>query len=380
MTRRRVLALRSAVARRASPSGRVLAVLALAMGCTANEERSGGGAVSDGSASGGAGAASGGESGGGSAGAAGAGGAGASAGGGGAGSGGAGSGGAGAAAGSGGGAAAGGAGASCATCGSWGAPGSSASLQLPEVDELSGLAASRRSPGVYYAHNDSGDSARFFAFGEDGGSLGTFVLPGATARDWEDMDLGPCPAGSCVFLADFGDNARARTSYRIYRVTEPAVSAGSPGGTIDVAWDAFDYVYEDGSHNAEALLVHPTTGELYVMTKQAGASHVFRMEAPGAAGAQVTLTRIATLTLGAGALATGGSVHPCGDRLLLRTYGGLLEYVATGAFETAFAASPAAVVAAPEAQGEAVTYTADGLGYLTLSEGSSPALHLARCD
>lgn len=275
---------------------------------------------------------------------------------------------------------AGGAGASCSSCASWGAPASVAALQLSAVDELSGLAASRARPGVYYAHNDSGDSARFFAFGEDGGALGTFNLPGATARDWEDMDLGPCPAGTCVFGADFGDNAQARTLYRIYRVTEPAVSFGAPAGEVDVAWDVFEYAYDDGSHNAEALLVHPSTGDLYVLTKQAGTSHVYRMQAPGAPAGQQTLTRLGTLALGSGGLATGGSIHPCGDRFLLRTYGGLFEYAATGAFETAFAAPPTPLGVASEPQGEAVTYTADGRGYLTVSEGSAPALHFAWCE
>ena len=35
-----------------------------------------------------------------------------------------------------------------------------------QVGELSGLAASSKHPGILYAHNDSGDTARFFALSE----------------------------------------------------------------------------------------------------------------------------------------------------------------------------------------------------------------------
>ncbi|HVV04917.1 MAG TPA: hypothetical protein VHC96_11885 [Puia sp.] len=37
-------------------------------------------------------------------------------------------------------------------------------LEYPRMDETSGIAASVTNPGLYYAHNDSGDSSRFFAW------------------------------------------------------------------------------------------------------------------------------------------------------------------------------------------------------------------------
>ena len=39
-------------------------------------------------------------------------------------------------------------------------------LDDPSLDELSGMAASRRHPGLYYAHNDSGDGARIYVLDE----------------------------------------------------------------------------------------------------------------------------------------------------------------------------------------------------------------------
>jgi len=41
-----------------------------------------------------------------------------------------------------------------------------------DVDEASGLAAGRRTRGILFTHNDSGDSARIFAFFDDGEPVG----------------------------------------------------------------------------------------------------------------------------------------------------------------------------------------------------------------
>ncbi|RYG42513.1 hypothetical protein EON79_18735, partial [bacterium] len=48
-----------------------------------------------------------------------------------------------------------------------------ARIALPVIDEGSGIVASRRYPGVFWTHNDSGDAARFFAIKADG----TAVMP-----------------------------------------------------------------------------------------------------------------------------------------------------------------------------------------------------------
>jgi len=86
----------------------------------------------------------------------------------------------------------------------------------------------------------------------------------------------------------------------------------------------------------------------------------------------------------AGQVATGGSVHPCGTRALIRSYGALWEYrLDEGqSFDQLFQNPPVAVPVAgggQEPQGEAVGYQADGLGYLTISEGKSAAIHRVRC-
>jgi len=261
--------------------------------------------------------------------------------------------------------------AACGACAEFVAVPNPVTVHPDALDEVSGVVESRRTPGVLFLHNDSGDSARFFALGADGRKVGEYHLRGATAIDWEDMALGPCPAGRCVYFGDIGDNDTARAEGTIYRVTEPAPADGAD---VDVAWDALPFRYPDGMHNAETLLAHPSTGDLYVITKvETGRSGVYVLRAPHAPGTTRTAERVAWLNLPAdgGQLVTGGDLHPCGDRLLVRTYVRLYEYERpVGApFEAMFEAVPRVVGYLPERQGEAVGWRADGRGYVTVSEG-----------
>jgi len=182
--------------------------------------------------------------------------------------------------------------------------------------EISGIVASLAHDGVYYVHNDSGDVARFFAIDAAGAALATFQVSGAGAVDWEDIARGPCPAGTCVFVGDIGDNDAKRGAYAVYRVAEPTTIADAtlPAETLS-------FTYPDGSHNAETLLVDPVTGGLFVVTKTLGTAAVYAFPLPLTPGTSVVLARAGDVTLPImPALITGGDVHPSGQGVLLRTY------------------------------------------------------------
>ncbi|MBP6830601.1 MAG: hypothetical protein KA978_07435 [Deltaproteobacteria bacterium] len=273
--------------------------------------------------------------------------------------------------------------AACGVCATPASPETSGTLSSSDLDEISGIAESRSQPGVYFVHNDSGDTARFFSIDGNGSLRGTYVLDGATAVDWEDLAVGPCPAGQCVFLGDIGDNAMVRSGYAVYRVSQPVVGAG-PATQRDVTWERFSFIYPDGAHNAEALAVRPDTGDVYVITKvSTGATEVYRFPQPLVADSVATLVRVGVLALpgGGDALVTGADIHPCARRLLVRTYTRLWEYsVGEGApWEDIFRATPQRVLVSNENQGESVGWHADGRGYVTISEGRAQGLHDARC-
>ena len=88
-------------------------------------------------------------------------------------------------------------------------PGRRAGIVRSElIREASGIVASRRNPGVLWVHNDSGDMARVFAITASGEFLGVCNIAGATARDWEDIAIGPGPDPDqhYLYLGDIGDN------------------------------------------------------------------------------------------------------------------------------------------------------------------------------
>ena len=97
----------------------------------------------------------------------------------------------------------------------------------PGLTELSGLAASRRHPGLFYAHNDSGDVARVYVLDASGSVVGRIALTGAAHVDYEDIAVGPSPDGEpWVHVGDVGDNAARdgrgtpRDAIAVYRGTD----------------------------------------------------------------------------------------------------------------------------------------------------------------
>ena len=107
-------------------------------------------------------------------------------------------------------------------------------------------------PGRLWTHNDSGQPI-LFALDTRGAVTARVRVTGAAVDDWEAIAVGPCPEGSCVFVADIGDNAARRSSVTIYRIPEPAASEASAAVSA-----AFTLSYPDGAHDAEALLVTRT--------------------------------------------------------------------------------------------------------------------------
>jgi hypothetical protein len=255
-------------------------------------------------------------------------------------------------------------------------------LTDPALQELSGIATSTRNPGVLWVHNDSGDSARVFAIGPNGTTRGTYTLAGAKAVDWEDIARGPGsgPDRSSLFVGDIGDNGAARPEITVYRVPEPEVDDDAGAVTLEGV-DALHLRYPDGAHDAEALLVDPKSGEVFIITKNLGGGPVGIYRAPAVldAGTTTTLERVGTLSLPAGLsnAVTGADISPDGSKLAVRTYGSVLlwDRKAGTSIGTALEGTPCRGPIPLEIQGEAVGFRADDGGYVTVSEGANPTLH-----
>jgi hypothetical protein len=246
--------------------------------------------------------------------------------------------------------------------------------------EISGINAGVRNPGIHWVHNDSGDMARVFAIDGNGVTKRAYTLSGASANDWEDIGVGagPEPGVSYIYVADIGDNGTSRAEVSVYRVAEPAVTAGQAVTLSGV--DRLRLKYPDGAKDAEALIVDPETGELLIIQKKGAGGTVGVYHAPGnlAGGSTTTMTKVANLALAAGSTnaVTSAAVSPDGRQIAVRTYGRVLLWGrGTGTIWEALAATPCPGPQPPESQGEAIGFHPDGRAYVTVSEGTNQMLN-----
>lgn len=265
--------------------------------------------------------------------------------------------------------------------------------------------ASRAYPGVYWVHNDGPDT-RIFAVGEDGSDLGAIDLGlGGTvgATDIEDIALVDRDGVTELLLADIGDNGRERASIQLIRVAEP-----DPSSLETADAEAVEFVYPDGPHNAETLLVDEAAGVFVIVTKEQDESGLapdglgttlpaLVFEGPldaTADGGPVELVARGTLDLpllaesasrspahpaellDAAGPATGGDVSVDGSLIALRTYQTvwLWDREPDQRVADALQAEPCEMTAVFEPQGEAVAFSGDRL--VSVGEGLNPPLHL----
>jgi hypothetical protein len=224
----------------------------------------------------------------------------------------------------------------------------------PRVVESSGLAVSRRHPGVLWTHNDSGDAARVFAVGRDGRTLATLRFAGVQARDWEAMAVGRDDRGGpALFVGDIGDNQGVWPSVTVYRAAEPARLRDA---TVPV--ERYRLRYPDGPRDAEALLVDPGSNRLYVASKEEDGGGLYRAPAELRSDRVNLLRRVGRVP----PLVTDGAFSPDGRLLVLRDYLAAHLYEASGG-------RVATVALPPQQQGESVAFSADGGSLLAGSEG-----------
>jgi hypothetical protein len=274
--------------------------------------------------------------------------------------------------------------------GPYGPPTTLATIKDNLISESSGLVASRTMPGAYWTHNDSGDGAFIYAITTRGDLLGVFRIDTAQNRDWEDIAAGPGPEPnrSYLYIGDIGDNDGVRPEVIVYRVAEPVPEATKPKAnkarlhTIDSV-ETIRLKYPDGPHDAEALLVHPRTGNIYIVTKVVIADPgVYEAVGPFTAGQPITMRRIGETHVPSlfGGVITGGSISPDGRRVALCDYFQGYEIVlpaGSSQFNDIWKQKMTGFDLGKRKQGESITYRLDGKALLATSEGQlSPLIQV----
>ena len=269
-----------------------------------------------------------------------------------------------------------------ATCTDFGSPETSGRVAISGLTEASGIARSLVREDVWYTHNDSGGEPELFGFTTAGELVGRYPLASVEAYDWEDIATGPCPDDSslsCIFIGDIGDNNHSRESVFVYVFRDDIVGPGDMVGQYSLQYEQSP-LHEGRYRNAEALMVHPVTGRLYIVSKSKRNQIVYR--GPEEFGEGI-LSQVAVLShLPQGSRInqiTAGAFSPLGDSVVLRDY--LRAYYWTidpAEPESHWANQPLRVGLRLEPQGEAIGFSAAGDLY-TISEGDSSAITRIGC-
>ncbi len=277
--------------------------------------------------------------------------------------------------------------------------GTIAASQTPFLNEASGLVQSRTEPEVFWSHQDNGNDERIFAVNRDGTYLGTWDLAVGSARDPEDIAIGPgpIPGVDYIYFGDVGHNngiwgctsgACLERDLRVWRAVEPSVDpnqafatvANYPAETITLKFP--DAYILDQRQDVEALMVDPLTGDIFVATKRSTPGMVFRAPYPQSTTEPITMEWIADLPFGGDSQATGGDISADGRFIIIRRYGD--AYI----WERAPGNTVAQALNSPychrtglgETQGEAVAFDINNSGtfYTTSEGGGSVPIYLYR--
>jgi len=254
-------------------------------------------------------------------------------------------------------------------------------LDCAEINEASGIAASRVNTDVLYVHNDSGDKSRIFAINKNALHIATIYLENIVARDWEDIAVGPGPEDtkSYIYISETGDNDAEYDEKIIYRIEEPLIIASDKPQDITVSKiDIIKFRYADGRRDAEALMVDPKTCDAYVISKREMNVRVYRMPYPQSLDKVSKVKFTDTLKL---SMIVAADISPDGSEILMKDYHQIYYWKRSQSesVSSALKRKPQIVPYIKEPQGESVCWAADGRGYFTISETKKKKKNSSPC-
>jgi len=252
-------------------------------------------------------------------------------------------------------------------------------LQLKAMDEISGIAASGINTNLYYVHNDSGDTSRFFAILPTGDVRATVYFKGDPkeelgVHDCEDIAVGPGPlkGKSYVYLGDIGDNYSVRKYLTVYRMQEQKVWAKDT--IVNTTAAPIHLKYPDGPKDAETLMVDPVERLIYIVSKRQDSVTVYTTPLLYKTNDTVVMTKRCKLFFPGLKLLkwiTAGDISKDGQQVLLKSYTKVYYWKRENnePIWKTMQRKPQLLPYVQEKQGEGIGFTPDGKGYYTCSEG-----------
>lgn len=220
------------------------------------------------------------------------------------------------------------------------------------IQESSGLAHNLGT--AVYTTNDEGMSPQVFLIDlATGNTIGEWSLSGVSGlSDPESIRLDPVDGS--LWVADIGDNDGDRSTKRLVQTAIPSSGAATN----------YNITYAGGVKvNAEALLIHPVTGEKYVATKESvGRLYAFGVT-PASTGSLVYQSLPANIS--------DGTFTPDGRFMLFTSVGVPAVYVVDFASGTQVGTIPTDSLP----KGESITMEPQGKSFLIGSEGANSPIY-----
>lgn len=225
----------------------------------------------------------------------------------------------------------------------------------PAIREASGMVASRRHPGIFWVHGDSGNAPELFAVRRDGRLVRSYKLAIPNV-DWEDIATDD---SGRLYLADTGNNHLALPIRVIHTLAEPDPTAPEPPETPLPALASNYYQFPGGRRfDAEGVVVAGDGFLLVTKRRDRQPAEVFRLplHPVGPLLRPATPERVAQLADCVEAV-TGASLAPDGRTLAVVTDSSVRVYRSTDLADWAPVGSTA--FDAPDV--EAITWDGDDL-------------------
>ena len=273
-------------------------------------------------------------------------------------------------------------------------------LAAPPRLETSGLAASRRTAGVLWTHDDSGGAAALYAVRTTGELVGTLRIRGEKNEDWEDIAAFELDGKAWLLIADTGDNGAQRASVRLHLVEEPALDLAARGAELAVRPTRTLHLrYADGPRDCESVAVDAAERAVYLLTKRESVPRLYRvaLDATGSTAREPIVVppvgdvaRLPQPTkaqrkekgyLGKRrAEVTAMDFTTDGSAAVVLTYGDLLLFPRHSgeSWAVALARDPVQLPAHHLVQAEAACFSPDGRQIYVAAEGSRPFLRYDR--
>jgi hypothetical protein len=203
------------------------------------------------------------------------------------------------------------------------------------ITECSGIIASRKYPGVFWIHCDSGNDPSIYAITREGKLIAEFPV-NAKNEDWEDIATDD---DGHLYIGDIGGGKRKHIF--VYRIDEPDPTKNldnakiGPKLQVTAAWKL---TFPDAPFDCESLFVYK--GEGYVISKLFTGlpATIYKFPLEEQKG-KIVLEKVTTLPIHSPA--TAADISPDGKRLAVLTVVGLNIFQIDGDVANAGKVKPA---------------------------------------